>query len=47
MALSIKMIIQLLVILIPNITEGLNNNFSYKNFDQGVFLQWSYGNDIF
>ncbi len=25
---------------------GLTNNFSYKNFDLNVFLQWSYGNDI-
>jgi TonB-dependent starch-binding outer membrane protein SusC len=25
---------------------GFNNNFTYKNFDLGVFLQWSYGNDI-
>jgi hypothetical protein len=23
------------------------NNFSYKNFHLGVFLQWSYGNDIY
>lgn len=26
---------------------GFNNNFSYKNFDLSVFLQWSYGNDIY
>nr|WP_226904833.1 TonB-dependent receptor [Pedobacter schmidteae] len=26
---------------------GLTNNFSYKNFDLSVFLQWSYGNDIY
>ncbi len=25
---------------------GMSNNFKYKNFDLGVFLQWSYGNDI-
>ncbi|WEK20038.1 MAG: TonB-dependent receptor [Candidatus Pedobacter colombiensis] len=25
---------------------GFGNNFSYKNFDLNVFLQWSYGNDI-
>ncbi|TZF82827.1 TonB-dependent receptor [Pedobacter sp. BS3] len=26
---------------------GFSNNFRYKNFDLNVFLQWSYGNDIF
>lgn len=25
---------------------GMANNFSYKAFDLGVFMQWSYGNDI-
>lgn len=25
---------------------GFSNNFTYKNFDLGVFFQWSYGNDI-
>jgi len=25
---------------------GFSNNFSYKGFDLGIFLQWSYGNDI-
>ncbi|MDR6785619.1 TonB-linked SusC/RagA family outer membrane protein [Pedobacter africanus] len=25
---------------------GFNNNFRYKQFDLGVFMQWSYGNDI-
>lgn len=25
---------------------GFNNTFKYKNFDLGVFFQWSYGNDI-
>lgn len=25
---------------------GFANDFSYKNFDLSVFLQWSYGNDI-
>lgn len=25
---------------------GFSNNFSYKNFDLNLFLQWSYGNDI-
>lgn len=27
-------------------TGGMSNNFTYKNFDLNVFLQWSYGNDI-
>jgi len=26
---------------------GFTNNFTYKNFDLSVFLQWSYGNDIY
>ncbi len=26
---------------------GFSNNFSYKGFDLNVFLQWSYGNDIY
>lgn len=26
---------------------GLTNNFNYKNFDLSIFLQWSYGNDIY
>ena len=26
---------------------GFTNNFSYKGFELGIFLQWSYGNDIF
>lgn len=30
----------------PLHTGGLNNNFTYKNWDLNVFLQWSYGNDI-
>jgi len=25
---------------------GFSNNFTYKAFDLGVFMQWSYGNDI-
>jgi len=25
---------------------GFSNNFSYKNFDLNVFLQWSYGNEV-
>lgn len=31
----------------PIHTGGLSNNFTYRNFDLNVFLQWSYGNDIF
>ncbi|MDT0643748.1 TonB-dependent receptor [Zunongwangia sp. F363] len=31
----------------PDFTFGFQNNFSYKNFDLSVFLQGSYGNDIF
>lgn len=30
----------------PVHTGGFSNNFTYKGFDLGVFLQWSYGNDI-
>ncbi|TZF81830.1 TonB-dependent receptor [Pedobacter sp. BS3] len=30
----------------PKYVGGWSNNFSYKGFDLGVFLQWSYGNDI-
>jgi len=30
----------------PIHTGGLSNNFTFKNFDLNVFLQWSYGNDI-
>ncbi|RPE09975.1 SusC/RagA family TonB-linked outer membrane protein [Chitinophaga lutea] len=30
----------------PIHTGGFSNNFSYKGFDLGIFLQWSYGNDI-
>lgn len=26
---------------------GFSNNFTYKNFGLNIFLQWSYGNDIF
>lgn len=26
---------------------GLNNTFSYKGFDLSVFLNWSYGNDVY
>lgn len=31
----------------PKHIGGITNNFSYKGFDLSVFLQWSYGNDIF
>lgn len=30
----------------PKHTGGFTNNFTYKNFDLSIFLQWSYGNDI-
>lgn len=26
---------------------GINNTFTYKNFDLSVFFQWSYGNDLY
>lgn len=31
----------------PDFTFGFTNNFSYKNFDLKVFLNGSYGNDIY
>jgi len=31
----------------PIHTGGFSNNFSYKAFSMNVFLQWSYGNDIY
>ncbi len=31
----------------PVHTGGFSNNFSYKGLSLNVFLQWSYGNDIF
>jgi TonB-dependent starch-binding outer membrane protein SusC len=31
----------------PKHFGGLNNTFTYKNFDLNIFFQWSYGNDIF
>jgi hypothetical protein len=31
----------------PKFTGGFTNNFSYKQFDLSVFLQFSYGNDVF
>ena len=30
----------------PLHTGGFTNNFTYKNWDLNVFMQWSYGNDI-
>lgn len=30
----------------PKFMGGFSNNFTYKNFDLNVFLQFSYGNDI-
>lgn len=30
----------------PKHVGGLSNNFTFKNFDLSVFLQWSYGNEI-
>lgn len=32
---------------LPVHTGGFNNNFSYKNLSLNVFLQWSYGNDVY
>ena len=32
---------------LPVHTGGFTNNFTYKNFTANVFLQWSYGNDIY
>ncbi|KLT67624.1 TonB-dependent receptor [Pedobacter sp. BMA] len=31
---------------LPIHTGGFSNNFTYKNWDLNVFLQWSYGNNI-
>lgn len=31
----------------PDFIGGLTNNLSYKNFDLSIFLQGSYGNDVF
>lgn len=31
----------------PKFTYGMTNSFSYKNFDLSVFIQGTYGNDIF
>jgi TonB-linked SusC/RagA family outer membrane protein len=32
---------------LPRHTGGFGNNFTYQRFSLNVFLQWSYGNDIF
>lgn len=32
---------------LPKHTGGITNNFSYKNIDLSVFINWSYGNDIY
>jgi hypothetical protein len=31
----------------PKFTGGFTNNFAYNHFDLSVFLQFSYGNDVF
>jgi len=31
----------------PDFTGGFTNNFSYKNFSLSIFLQFTYGNDIY
>lgn len=31
----------------PKHFGGVNNNFSYKNLELSVFLQWSYGNEVY
>lgn len=31
---------------LPIHTGGLSNNFTYKNWDLNIFMQWSYGNNI-
>jgi hypothetical protein len=30
----------------PSFIGGFNNNFTYRNFDLNIFLQWSYGNKV-
>lgn len=30
----------------PKHIGGFSNNFTYKNFDLNIFLQWSYGNEV-
>lgn len=31
----------------PDFTGGFNNTFTYKNFDLNIFMNFSYGNDIY
>ncbi|MDP4210197.1 MAG: TonB-dependent receptor [Bacteroidota bacterium] len=31
----------------PKHFGGINNSFTYKGFDLGIFLNWSYGNDVY
>lgn len=31
----------------PTFYGGINNNFTYKNFDLSIFLTYSFGNDVF
>lgn len=31
----------------PDHIGGFSNNFTYRNFDLNIFLQWSYGNEIY
>ena len=31
----------------PDHFGGINNTFTYKNWDLSVFFQWSYGNDLY
>lgn len=31
----------------PDHIGGINNSFSYKNFNFSIFFNWSYGNDVF
>ena len=31
----------------PKFTGGLNQQFTYKNFDASIFLNWVYGNDVY
>ncbi len=31
----------------PDFTGGFNNTFTYKNFDLSVFMNFSYGNDVY
>ncbi|MEQ9289624.1 MAG: TonB-dependent receptor [Cyclobacteriaceae bacterium] len=31
----------------PKFYGGMSNNFSYKGFDLNIFLQWSYGNEVY